>query len=99
MRDVVGRLLGESARWGSLMWIEGWGQLSGQIVVVSGPSGSGKSSVTRRVVQRTTPNVTLSVSATTRAPRPAEREGVDYYFTTLDAFRADREAGKYLEWA
>jgi guanylate kinase len=81
------------------MWVEGWGQLSGQLVVVSGPSGSGKSSVTRAAVQRAGPQVVLSVSATTRAPRPGEQDGRDYFFVSLDAFRAERDAGKFLEWA
>jgi guanylate kinase len=81
------------------MWVEGWGHLSGQLVVVSGPSGSGKSSVTRRVIERAGPSVELSISSTTRLPRPGEVDGRDYAFTTLDRFREEREAGKFLEWA
>lgn len=69
----------------------------GRIVIVSGPSGVGKSSVCARLLQR--PDMVLSVSATTRAPRGAEQEGVDYYFVTREEFERRVAAGELLEWA
>jgi len=81
------------------MWVEGWGILPGQLIVVSGPSGSGKSSVIRRVLGSPGLNVQLSVSATTRAPRPGEDDGVHYSFLDRDEFLAARDAGGFLECA
>jgi guanylate kinase len=81
------------------MWFEAWGHLPGQLVVVSGPSGCGKSTVLRRALGRTGPDVQLSVSATTRPPRPGERDGVDYHFMDVERFRAGRDSGEFLEWA
>jgi guanylate kinase len=68
------------------------------IVVVSGPSGVGKSTVVDRVLERAT-NFIHSVSITTRPPRGGERDGVDYYFVTPDEFAKRRDAGELLEWA
>lgn len=61
--------------------------------VISAPSGTGKSTVCRQVAARD-PQIELSVSHTTRAPRPGERNGVDYHFVTREEFRAlvDRDA-------
>ncbi len=81
------------------MWIEGRGDLPGQLVVVSGPSGCGKSSLIRAALQRNELNAQLSVSATTRNPRPGERDGIDYHFFDLDEFAALRDSGGYLEYA
>ena len=81
------------------MWVEGRGNLPGQLVVVSGPSGSGKSSVIRRVLNEGELNLQLSVSATSRRPRPGELEGVDYDFKSHAAFREAIEQGEFLEWA
>jgi guanylate kinase len=66
--------------------------------VLSGPSGVGKGSVVR-AVRRRHPNVWLSVSATTRAPRPGEQDGLDYFFVDETEFRRMREAGELLESA
>lgn len=68
------------------------------LYVVSGPSGVGKSTVVARVLQLR-PDVWLSVSATTRAPRPGERDGREYYFLTPEDFAARAGAGQMLEWA
>jgi guanylate kinase len=81
------------------MWVEGWGQLRGQLVVVSGPSGCGKSTVIRRALEHPGINIQLSVSATTREPRPGERDGVNYHFLSREEFEAARRSGEFLEWA
>jgi guanylate kinase len=66
-------------------------------MVVAGPSGVGKGTVVRRLLEHE-PDLWLSVSANTRAPRPGEREGVDYRFMTRAEFEALRDAGGFLEW-
>lgn len=68
------------------------------LVVVSGPSGVGKSTVVAQVL-RQSPQVWLSVSATTRQPRPGERDGVEYFFTTDSQFDELVDSGGLLEWA
>lgn len=70
----------------------------GRLIVLSGPSGVGKSSVVR-VVRRTLPELWFSVSVTTRAPRPGEVDGEDYHFVTADEFDRMIEAEELLEWA
>lgn len=69
------------------------------LVILSGPSGSGKSTLIRRVVQAPQPKYRLSVSATTRQPRPNEQPGIDYYYWDRAKFEAERDAGAFLEWA
>jgi guanylate kinase len=69
----------------------------GKLVVISGPSGVGKSTVVREVLERLGPVIRLSVSATTRPPRPGEQDGVDYYFLTDAEFQRRRQAGEFLE--
>ncbi|MBL8724383.1 MAG: guanylate kinase [Planctomycetes bacterium] len=69
----------------------------GRLVVVSGPSGSGKTSVCRALKQR--PDVEFSVSATTRAMRHGERDGVDYHFLSRDDFQRRVAENQFLEWA
>ncbi|MFM7845573.1 MAG: guanylate kinase [Planctomycetota bacterium] len=71
---------------------------SGRIVIVSGPSGAGKSTVLRRLLDQAPWPLALSVSATTRSPRPGERDGVDYYFLSKDDFAARRARDEFLEW-
>lgn len=70
----------------------------GIVVVVSGPSGVGKSSLLRRVLERD-PNLRFSVSHTTRAPRPGEADGVDYHFVDPARFRELVREDAFLEWA
>lgn len=70
----------------------------GRFVVLSAPSGSGKSSVLGLVRERV-PGLVYSVSYTTRQPRPGEVDGRDYHFVTAERFRAMAEAGAFLEWA
>ncbi|HVQ84237.1 MAG TPA: guanylate kinase [Mycobacterium sp.] len=70
----------------------------GRVVVLSGPSAVGKSTVVRCLRERI-PNLHFSVSATTRAPRPGEVDGVDYHFVTSARFQQLIDEGKLLEWA
>ena len=70
----------------------------GRVVVLSGPSAVGKSSVVRCLRERI-PNLHFSVSATTREPRPGEVDGVDYHFVSPARFRQLVEEGALLEWA
>lgn len=71
----------------------------GQLVVISGPSGVGKSTVVRQLLAKCPLPLTLSVSATTRAPRPNEREGVDYRFVSREQFEEYRNTNQFLECA
>jgi guanylate kinase len=68
------------------------------VVVVSAPSGAGKSTVLARVL-RDLGGIRFSVSHTTRAPRGAERDGVEYHFVDRAAFERLRDEGGLLEWA
>jgi guanylate kinase len=68
-----------------------------KIVIVSGPSGVGKTTVMREVFRQSRLPLRRSVSATTREPRPDEIDGKDYYFLTDDEFKARRERGDFLE--
>jgi guanylate kinase len=68
------------------------------MLVLSAPSGAGKTTLSRRLVADT-PDARFSISATTRAPRGRERDGIDYRFLEPDAFRAMIEGGELLEWA
>ncbi len=70
---------------------------TGKLVVVSGPSGVGKSTLCKEVMRRT--GAQFSVSATTRAPRDGEVDGRDYHFVSRQAFEEMIRAGKLLEWA
>ncbi|HXG10897.1 MAG TPA: guanylate kinase [Gemmataceae bacterium] len=71
----------------------------GPLIILSGPSGSGKSTVLRRLLEPGDLPVRLSVSATTRPPRPGERDGVDYHFWTRERFEQEIREGAFLEWA
>ena len=72
---------------------------TGRLFVLAGPSGVGKGSIVRRLVASDPEGLSLSVSVTTRAPRPTEVDGVDYFFVDDDAFDRMIEAGELLEWA
>ncbi len=72
--------------------------MSGKLLIVSGPSGAGKSSLCSALLERS-PNLYLAVSATTRPPRPGERDGREYHFLTRDEFERQRARGEFLEWA
>ncbi len=70
----------------------------GICLVLSAPAGAGKSSILRALLEQE-PELTLSVSATTRGPRPGERHGSDYHFTDQAGFEAMVGRGEMLEWA
>ena len=67
------------------------------MIVVSGPSGAGKTSVMRRVYRECRVPLVRCVSATTRPPRPDESDGVDYHFLTDDEFQLRRQRGEFVE--
>ena len=69
-----------------------------RLTVISGPSGVGKSTVVRGLLERC-PQVWLSVSATTRVPRPGEVDGREYFFLDRERFEQMVQAGELLEWA
>ncbi|HVP66132.1 MAG TPA: guanylate kinase [Anaeromyxobacteraceae bacterium] len=71
---------------------------SGQLLVISAPSGAGKTTLARLFVERT-PDAFFSVSATTRAPRGREQDGVDYRFLEPSRFRQLVADGAFAEWA
>ena len=70
----------------------------GRLTVITGPSGVGKGTLVKRMLERH-PEIWLSVSATTRAPRAGEVEGESYFFKTKEAFAALVADGGLLEWA
>lgn len=74
------------------------GKRKGNLFVISGPSGAGKGTVCE-AFRAKHPEVFLSVSATTRRPRPGEKEGVSYYFLSEDEFRKGIDEGNFLEHA
>jgi guanylate kinase len=69
----------------------------GLLMVVSAPSGAGKTSICREIL-RQFPNVRFSVSCTTRPPRPGEVNGKDYEFISREEFRERRDRGDFIEW-
>lgn len=76
-----------------------WDELPGRLVVISGAAGSGKSTIVAGLLARQDIRARVSVSATTRAPRPGEIPDVSYYFLSRDRFEEDRARGAFLESA
>jgi guanylate kinase len=72
--------------------------MSGNLFIVSAPSGAGKTTLVKMLLERDG-GIRLSVSYTTRAPRPGEADGREYHFVDLPAFLAMRERGEFLESA
>ena len=66
--------------------------------MIVAPSGAGKSSLVNALLQ-SEPGLTISLSTTTRSPRPGEVDGKDYRFVTPEVFQQEREQGQFLEWA
>ena len=72
-------------------------QRNGLLLVISGPSGVGKGTLVNALMERNQ-QIKMSVSATTRAPRPGEIEGVHYFFKTEEEFKAMVDRGEFLEY-
>ena len=70
----------------------------GLLIILSGFSGSGKGTIMKRLLEKYE-NYSLSVSATTRAPRPGERDGVDYFYKTEEEFQKMIDGDEFLEYA
>ena len=70
----------------------------GKLVVISGPSGTGKGTVIGKILESRA-NYVFSVSATTRKPRPGEKDGISYHFISHDKFREMIENNEFLEYA
>lgn len=70
----------------------------GKLFVISGPAGAGKSEIVKTLLKKH-PDVKLSVSCTTRAPRPGEVDGVSYHFVSEERFRQLVDEGAFYEWA
>ncbi len=68
-----------------------------KVIIFSAPSGSGKTTIVHELLKRY-PQFEFSISATSRAPRGAERDGVDYYFLTEEEFERRIEADAFVEW-
>lgn len=71
----------------------------GLMLILSSPSGAGKTTLAGRLLEEEGDRCRLSVSATTRPPRPNEADGVHYHFLDRPSFEALRERGAFLEWA
>ena len=69
----------------------------GKVIIFSAPSGSGKTTIVRQLLERY-PQLEFSVSATSRAPRGTERDGVDYYFLTQEEFKHAVSENRFVEW-
>ena len=70
----------------------------GKIIVLSAPSGTGKSSIIKRLLDYPELHLGFSVSATSRAPRGTEQHGKEYYFISHEEFKRKAEAGDFVEW-
>lgn len=71
---------------------------NGKLIVFSAPSGSGKTTIVKHLLTQNNLPLAFSVSATTRAPRPNETDGKDYYFLSVDEFKSKIENDHFLEW-
>ncbi len=71
----------------------------GNLFIVAAPSGAGKSSLISALLKDQPADMQVSVSSTTRAPRPGEHDGVHYHFISIDAFKAQIEAQQFFEYA
>jgi len=70
----------------------------GNLFIISAPSGTGKTTILKRVISELE-NVVFSISHTTRPPRSGEKEGVDYFFVARETFEIIKQRGDFLEWA
>ena len=74
------------------------GDFQGKLFVFSAPSGSGKTTIVRHLLQQEKLNLAFSISATSRAPRGEEKDGIDYYFISLKEFKSKIKNEEFLEW-
>lgn len=72
--------------------------MAGKLVILSGPSGAGKSTIVKYLKQVDDFELEFSISATSRQMREGEKEGVDYFFLSIDAFKSRIEDNDFLEW-
>lgn len=72
-------------------------QKEGNVFIVSGPSGTGKGTILNEILKKIS-NISLSVSATTRSPRPKEVNGIHYYFIKPETFKNLIDKNKFIEW-
>ena len=72
--------------------------MKGNIIILSAPSGTGKTTILRKVMPELG-SISFSISHTTRTPRKGEKNGVDYHFVTKDTFLKLRDQGDFIEWA
>ncbi len=72
--------------------------MAGKLIIISGPSGAGKSTIVQHLKSKDDFNLEFSISATSRPKRGEEENGKDYYFLTIDNFRARIDDGEFLEW-
>lgn len=71
---------------------------SGKVIIISAPSGTGKSTIINSIINDESLRLEFSVSATTRTPRTGEKEGVNYYFLTVEDFKQRIENGEFAEF-
>ena len=71
----------------------------GQLIVISGPSGSGKGTIVKKLIDETDHNLFLSISCTSRKPRGKEKDGVEYFFLSEEEFEQKIQADEFLEYA
>ena len=74
------------------------GDFQGKLFVFSAPSGSGKTTIVRHLLQQERLNLSFSISATSRAPRGEEKDGIEYYFISLKEFKSKIKNEEFLEW-
>ncbi len=72
--------------------------MPGSLFIVAAPSGAGKTTLVRLLMERD-PSIVHSISYTTRAPRPGEQDGCEYHFIDIPGFLSRREKGEFVEWA
>src|ERR1700744_3591272 len=71
---------------------------SHKIIIITAPSGAGKTSITRYLLNKYPGKLAFSVSAATRSPRNYEKDGEDYYFLSLDNFKQKIQHNEFVEW-
>ncbi len=71
--------------------------MEGKLIIFSAPSGSGKTTIVHHLLAKM-PQLAFSISATSRPPRGAEKNGTDYFFLSADEFAKKAKAGEFLEW-